>query len=156
MHCQHARADAYTVGASSSLQGSSSADWPKLQQPAGSKPSRHAWHLTACSRAVVQGAVQKLPAPKELFQALYCHFLRLADADLRLDDSVPPAPGMTTFADGNAEADRLLCVRALASVYHEHAAAIGAPPLPCMLQSLNDRRASLHAQLATRSYRRVE
>ena len=73
-----------------------------------------------------QGAVQKLPAPRELFHALYCHFLRLADVGLRLGDAAAGQPSaLAAFIGGDAEGDRQLCVRAMAAVYHEHAAAVG-------------------------------
>ena len=78
-----------------------------------------------------QGAVQKLPMPKELSQALYNNFLRLADVGLRDAASTHQAPneaesqGLTAFVAGDTEADRQLCVRAMAAVYHEHAAAVG-------------------------------
>ena len=83
---------------------------------------------------LVQGAVRKLPAPKELSQALYSHFLRLADIGLRIpvagrhtneSSAEESSSGLTAFVAGDADGDRQLCVRTMAAVYHEHAAAVG-------------------------------
>ena len=70
--------------------------------------------------------VHKIPATKELFQALYSHFLRLADADIC---SAPELreEGASAGArlEDNAVADRILCVRAMAALYAVHAGRIG-------------------------------
>lgn len=84
----------------------------------------------------MQGAVQKLPASRELFQALYNHFLCLADVGLQSwgpassaaagdDATAHGVPALAAFAAGDAEGDRQLCVRAMTAVYHHHAATIG-------------------------------
>ena len=57
--------------------------------------------------------MEKVPAPREVVAALYRHFLGAADAELRRGGE----PG-----DG----ERVLCARAMAALYHAHAAAIGA------------------------------
>ena len=78
-----------------------------------------------------QGAVHKLPAPRELFQAVYAHFLRLADVGLRITgvpdghQGVTEASALNAFVAGDPEGDRELCVRAMAAVYDVHAAAVG-------------------------------
>lgn len=63
-----------------------------------------------------QGAVEKVPAPREVVSALHRHFLGAADAELRRSGD----------AGGVAEAERVLCARAMTALYHHHAAAIGA------------------------------
>ena len=63
-----------------------------------------------------QGAVEKVPAPREVVGALHRHFLGAADAELRRSGD----------AGGAAEAERVLCARAMTALYHRHAAAIGA------------------------------
>ena len=57
--------------------------------------------------------MEKVPAPREVVAALYRHFLGAADAELRRGGE----PG---------DAERVLCARAMAALYHSHAAAIGA------------------------------
>ena len=76
-----------------------------------------------------QGAVEKLAQPRETFEALYNHFLQLADA-VAVRSGIPrgefPSQNSTAaFVEGNAEQDRLLCVRAMAALYHHHAGVIG-------------------------------
>ena len=76
----------------------------------------------------LQGAVEKLAQPKETFEALYNHFLQLADSVAMPHGSTKSAAGhsmSTAFVEGDAEEDRLLCVRAMAALYNHHAAAIG-------------------------------
>lgn len=84
---------------------------------------------------LLQGAVYKVAGPKDLFQALYHHFLCLADSSLQ----VTPASGATsrgprgrmgTLANlaggpGGVDDERILCVRAMAAVYAKHAVTIG-------------------------------
>ncbi|KAK9822709.1 hypothetical protein WJX81_005943 [Elliptochloris bilobata] len=60
-----------------------------------------------------QGAVEKVPAPREVVAALLRHFLGAADVELHRGSEA-------------AEAERVLCARAMAALYHHHAAAIGA------------------------------
>ena len=76
----------------------------------------------------LQGAVEKLAQPKETFEALYNHFLQLADSVAEPHSSSRITSGHSlscAFVEGNAEEDRLLCVRAMAALYNYHAAAIG-------------------------------
>ena len=102
---------------------------------------------TVSAVSVMQGAVQKLPTPKELFQALYCHFLRLADVGLRSAEShsphssPEPSSGLAAFVGDDVEGDRQLCVRAMAAVCHEHAAAVGEPFPFCIACSIHIRTA---------------
>lgn len=83
-------------------------------------------------RACEQGAVDKVPAPREVFGALHHHFLCLADAGLRLvgpEDAQQGACEQALLAAATSrdpEAERELCARAMAALYHSHAAAIGA------------------------------
>lgn len=82
---------------------------------------------------MVQGAVEKVAGPKDLFQALYHHFLCLADTGLQLEAPVTrgtpgaagPAPSVAAGVQGDAEAERILCIRAMAAVYANHAGLIG-------------------------------
>ena len=82
------------------------------------------------SWSVWQEVVHKVPDVRELFQATYRHFLRLADADVRSnpeladrhqagEDAVPAR------LEANAVADRVLCVRAMGALYAVHAGRIG-------------------------------
>ena len=91
----------------------------------------------------VQGAVEKVAGPKDLFQALYHHFLCLADKGLQLETasmgltptpthSLTPTPApsglrssVAAGAHGDPEAERVLCIRAMAAVYSRHAGLIG-------------------------------
>ena len=80
--------------------------------------------------AVVQGAVEKVAGPKDLFQALYHHFLCLADTGLQ---PMPPhgptplrgRPAAAAGVPGDVEGERVLCIRAMAAVYSKHAGVIG-------------------------------
>ena len=82
---------------------------------------------------MVQGAVEKVAGPKDLFQALYHHFLCLADTGLQLDAPVTGAtpgaagrpPSVAAGVQGDAEAERVLCIRAMAAVYSKHAGLVG-------------------------------
>ena len=87
------------------------------------------WHAAATpSLLSVQDVVNKVPATKELFQALYSHFLRLADADVRAAPELQEdASSAAARLEDNAVADRILCVRAMAALYTAHAGHIGAP-----------------------------
>lgn len=84
------------------------------------------------SLCAVQGAVEKLPQPKQAFQALYSHFLRLADSAAQpkmlatLRGQEPP--NLAAFVLGDPQADRMLCGRAMAATYSCHAGVIGALP----------------------------
>ena len=87
-----------------------------------------------CSWGSLQGAVEKVAAPRDLFQALYHHCLCLADKGLQLNSGgMGPTPTPTPSgsglappgAAGDAEAERLLCIRAMAAVYSKHAGPIG-------------------------------
>lgn len=78
----------------------------------------------------MQGAVEKLAQPKDIFQALYNHFLRLADSVDRQQSSAGAsaaagASALAAFVEGDAESNRLLCARAMAAVYEKHAGAVG-------------------------------
>lgn len=87
----------------------------------------------------VQGAVDKVAGPKDLFQALYHHFLCLADTSLQIVPASGGTPqagrgfargfsrGAASLAGVNRDVggERVLCVRAMAAVYAKHAAAIG-------------------------------
>ena len=80
--------------------------------------------------AVVQGAVEKVAGPKDLFQSLYHHFLCLADTGLQpmLPHAPTPVRGPTPAAagvPGGVEGERVLCIRAMAAVYSKHAGVIG-------------------------------
>lgn len=75
-----------------------------------------------------------MAGPKDLFQALYHHFLCLADTTLQVSAAqgspVQRSAGFraaTSLAGvkGDVEGERLLCVRAMAAVYSKHAAVIG-------------------------------
>ena len=107
-----------------------------------------------------QGAVDKVAGPKDLFQALYHHFLCLADRGLQLAPAATPARGgpasSPSVAAGqvDVEGERVLCIRAMAAVYSKHAGVIGELPsaatglmtptvqrgsVPCLLHTmLND------------------
>ena len=93
----------------------------------------------------MQGAVEKVAAPKDLFQALYHHFLCLADRGLQMETAslgltptsnptptptpTPAASGLSPSVaagvQGDAEAERVLCIRAMTAVYSKHAGLIG-------------------------------
>lgn len=81
-----------------------------------------------------QGAVDKVAGPKDLFQALYHHFLCLADRGLQLTPAATPARGGPTSSPSVAagqvdvEGERVLCIRAMAAVYSKHAGVIGKLP----------------------------
>lgn len=87
--------------------------------------------ITLHSRAhPLQGAVEKVAAPKDLFQALYHHFLCLADRDLQAAPAGGPgSPSRGAGPHRDVEAERVLCIRAMAAVYQKHAGSIGALPL---------------------------
>ena len=76
--------------------------------------------------------MEKLAQPKEIFQALYNHFLRLADSAAmhRSEQTAAGSPSDTSslaaFVHGDPESNRVLCVRAMAAVYDHHAGAVGA------------------------------
>ncbi|KAK9809260.1 hypothetical protein WJX72_012293 [[Myrmecia] bisecta] len=79
---------------------------------------------------VDQGAVEKLAAPKDLFQALYHQFMCLADGGLRPFEALDQQRGkqesaLAAFVEGDPESDRELCARAMAAVYHVYAGVIG-------------------------------
>lgn len=100
-----------------------------LHQQGGSKPFG------------MQGAVEKVTGPKDLFQALYHHFLCLADRGLQMKTAsmgltptsnptpTPTASGLSPSVaagvQGDAEAERVLCIRAMTAVYSKHAGLIG-------------------------------
>jgi DnaJ family protein C protein 13 len=85
--------------------------------------------------------VERLPAPREFFAAAHHRLLCLGDASLLLSPAAAAAAasssgsggsGASFFSDSSsngrqvdAEADRELCVRAMAAAYHVHAGAIG-------------------------------
>ena len=81
----------------------------------------------------MQGAVDKVGNPRDVFLALHHHFLCLADAGLRLagaeDDrhSLPEQTVLSAAVSRDPEGERELCARAMAALYHAHAAAIGTP-----------------------------
>ena len=98
------------------------------------------WKLGRLKPAGMQGAVEKVAGPKDLFQALFHHFLCLADKGLQLETAPkepaptpappPPAasglrPSVAAGVQGDAEAERVLCIRAMAAVYAKHAGLIG-------------------------------
>ena len=103
------------------------------------------WKLGHLNPAGMQGAVEKVAGPKDLFQALYHHFLCLADKGLQLEiasmgltptPTCSPTPTPTPAASGlrpsviagvqgDAEAERVLCIRAMAAVYSKHSGLIG-------------------------------
>lgn len=96
----------------------------------------------------IQGAVEKVAGPKDLFQALYHHFLCLADRGLQMETAslglTPlsnPSPTPTSAASGlspsvaagvqgDAEAERVLCIRAMTAAYSKHAGLIGGANRP--------------------------
>ena len=96
---------------------------------------QHVKHASAKHAATAQGAVDKVSGPKDLFQALYHHFLCLADTSLQVvpTSGGPPqgkkglsgTPANLVEVKGDTEGERILCVRAMAAVYAKHAAAIG-------------------------------
>ena len=69
--------------------------------------------------------------PKNVFLALHHHFLCLADAGLRLagaEDGRQSSAEQTVLSAAvsqDPEGERELCARAMAALYHAHAAAIG-------------------------------
>lgn len=79
----------------------------------------------------MQGAVDKVGNPRDVFLALHHHFLCLADAGLRLagadDDrhSLSEQTVLSAAVSRDPEGERELCARAMAALYHAHAAAIG-------------------------------
>ncbi|KAL0040215.1 hypothetical protein WJX77_000548 [Trebouxia sp. C0004] len=84
---------------------------------------------------VDQGAVQKVAGPRDLFQSLYHHFLCLADSGLQLSPAAKPtlargaptpSPSVAAEVQGDVDGERVLCIRAMAAVYLEHAGVIGA------------------------------
>lgn len=84
--------------------------------------------------SAAQGSVERLAAPKDFFNALYHRFLCSADEGLRLacdttllDVSRREADdwNVAALVEGDPEAERELCVQAMAAVYSVHAAAIG-------------------------------
>ncbi|KAK9915634.1 hypothetical protein WJX75_001835 [Coccomyxa subellipsoidea] len=95
-----------------------------------------------------QGAVDKVPAPREVFGALHHHFLCLADAGLRLvgpEDAQQGACEQALLAAAvsrDPEAERELCARAMAALYHSHAAAIGPFDNTAHMAALLDRTLS--------------
>lgn len=72
-----------------------------------------------------------MPAPEEVFSALHRHFLCLADVGLRLVGPEAAGPGvgeqaiLAAAVSRDPEAERELCARAMAALYHSHAGAIG-------------------------------
>lgn len=74
--------------------------------------------------------MEKLAAPQDVFHALYHHFLCLADPALHAPSAAAAPCGssgqLAALVQGDAEADRQLCARAMAAVYHAHAGLIGA------------------------------
>ena len=95
-------------------------------------------HVALPCSALVQGAVDKVGEPRSVFLALHHHFLCLADAGLVLAGAEGGQPGLleqtvlSAAVSRDPEGERELCARAMAALYHAHAAAIGAPrqPLP--------------------------
>ena len=81
----------------------------------------------------MQGAVDKVGNPRDVFLALHHHFLCLADAGLRLvgaedeQHSLSEQTVLSAAVSRDPEGERELCARAMAALYHAHAAAIGAP-----------------------------
>ena len=80
----------------------------------------------------LQGAVDKVGEPKRVFLGLHHHFLCLADAGLRLAGHEDGQPGeaaeqtvLSAAVSRDPEGERELCARAMAALYHAHAAAIG-------------------------------
>lgn len=83
----------------------------------------------------LQGAVDKVGEPKGVFLGLHHHFLCLADAGLRLagtEDGQAGQPSeaakqtvLSAAVSRDPEGERELCARAMAALYHAHAAAIG-------------------------------
>lgn len=77
--------------------------------------------------------MEKVPRPKEVFQALHHHFLCLADVGLRLVGPEDAHQGvgeqalLAAAVSRDPEAERELCARAMAALYNAHAAAIGVP-----------------------------
>jgi len=75
--------------------------------------------------------VEKLSQPKHIFEALYSHFLRLADSPAPTSGAswkpapAPESPALAAFVGGDPQADRLLCVRAMSAIYDHHAGAVG-------------------------------
>ena len=88
--------------------------------------------------------VERLPAPREFFAAAHHRLLCLGDASLLLSPAAAAAAASSSSGGGSsfftgsgggagsssgrqvdAEADRELCVRAMAAAYHVHAGAIG-------------------------------
>ncbi len=78
--------------------------------------------------------MEKVAGPKDLFQALYHHFLCLADTGLQLTPAANPhpvrgsstsSPSVAAGVQGDVEGERVLCIRAMSAVYSKHAATIG-------------------------------
>ncbi len=93
----------------------------------------------------MQGAVNKVAEPKNVFLALHHHFLCLADAGLRLagaedgQQSMSEQTVLSAAVSRDPEGERELCARAMAALYHAHAAAIGAA-----IQGSSDAHTQLH------------
>lgn len=89
-------------------------------------------HVALPGSCSAQGAVDKVGEPRNVFLALHHHFLCLADAGLRLDGAEGGQPGiseqtvLSAAVSRDPEGERELCARAMAALYHAHAAAIGA------------------------------
>ena len=84
------------------------------------------WHA-------MQAAVERVPQPDKVFAAVYNHFLQLADSVAWPQGSVAFSNGpemtesssLAAFMGKDPQADRLLCLRAMAQLYQHHAAEIG-------------------------------
>lgn len=120
----------------------------------------------AAARASV---VERLPAPKEFFAAAHHRLLCLGDAVLQPLAAAALATGVSSGSCGggagggaaggapsgqrqwDAEADRELCVRAMAAAYHVHAGAIGPveglPHLAALLDATPSRALRQHLLL---------
>ena len=86
----------------------------------------------ALHKISLQAAVQRVPQPKEVFSAVYNHFLQLADSvawpqGTAGHSSLPAEPpSLAAFVGKDPLADRILCLRAMSQIYEHHAGEVGA------------------------------
>lgn len=80
------------------------------------------------------GAVDKMSSAREVFTALYHHFLELSDQELTL---VKYQAGSEEAPEARKQT-QLLCVRAMAAIYDAHAGSVGAfDGIPHLLKVLD-------------------
>lgn len=84
------------------------------------------WGLTSDRQPrCLQGAIERLAAPREFFHSCYHRFLCLADSALQSPAAHEPEGARSVYIETDPDTDRALCARAMADVYSVHAAVIG-------------------------------